>query len=100
MMRGFRFQTGEISDVADEITANGCCEMDVDDLKEIDDVFIDLGEYNINFTGNIDENAVDRVKVPEFHGRYFVTYNDDQEGYIDFHLIEEEEESYDEIFWG
>lgn len=100
--RGFRYQTGEIKDIVEELKKGNIPEIDVDNEKEYKEVIEDLKEYNIYLMENaeMDEHAVDRVKKPEFQFRMpFYNENDTSKiVYADFYTIEPPEETYADVF--
>ena len=110
LWKGIRYQTGEIKKVAEELKKGKIVEMDLDFEEELDEVITDLEEEGIYKIKDYpyDYNAIDLVENPEFMlraGFYTepVNINDINEEkilFIDFFMIEEQEEDYDEIFWG
>lgn len=98
MNRGFRYQTGEIDMVAKELEQNGFSQVDVDKESEIEEVLTDLAEYGIEHNNDytFEYKVADMNDEHEFYSR--VNFPDGK--YIDFFLVDQPEESYDEIFWG
>ncbi|WP_094551890.1 hypothetical protein [Petroclostridium xylanilyticum] len=108
--RGFRYQTGEVKEIAQKLKENGLVEADADTDEELDELIKDLEKEGIYRVEGLpyDHSARDQVEEPEFYARIgFYTkpvkvdeIDKDKILYIDFFRIEEQEESYDEIFWG
>lgn len=97
MKRGFRYQTGELDKVIKEIKENKFAQMDIDHEDEIDEVIESLAEVNPVFS-DYEQNykVADMADELEYNSR--VTFADGT--YIDFFLVDQPEETYDEIFWG
>ena len=108
--RGFRYQTGEIDEIAQKLKEGNLVEADIDKMEELDQVIQDLKEAGIFLVEGLpyDYKARDTVEEPQFHARlgfYSSSVKADEVDkdkimYIDFFLIEEDEKGYDEIFWG
>ena len=97
MERGFRYQTGEIDKVIDEITENNFAEMDIDREDELEQVLTELADIERRFADySVEYTVAGMEDKPEWHSR--VVFED--KAYIDFYLVDQPEESYDEIFWG
>lgn len=104
-LRGFRYQTGEIKTIAEKMRETGCVEADIDDVRELDEVAADLKPYGYTAVGEIDVSNPTHIDLdahPDYYGRMTFTHKDTESQlyYIDFFLIEEDEESYDEIYYG
>ncbi|MDK2799336.1 MAG: hypothetical protein PWP27_1802 [Clostridiales bacterium] len=108
--RGFRYQTGEVKEIARKLKEDIIVDVDIDCDEELDELIKDLekeGIYKIEGLA-YDDKARDLVEEPEFRFRIgFYTkpvkageIEEDKILYIDFFTIAEEEESYDEVFWG
>lgn len=102
MERGFRYQTGEIDKVVQALADDSCTEMDIDQVEELDEIFEDLAAYDIHLNQEVpyDYSAVDTVEQPEFYARITFILPTGRDAYIDFYHVDQEEEDYDEIFWG
>ncbi|OQB16033.1 MAG: hypothetical protein BWY15_00161 [Firmicutes bacterium ADurb.Bin193] len=90
MKRGFRFQTGEIKEIARELKEKGFAEVDIDIESEIQGVFDDLKEYGIFFGSDctLDYDAANSADEKEFFARASLP-----DGlYIDFYLVDQPEE--------
>lgn len=98
-MRGFRLQTGEQPEILETIRAQGSAQVDIDQEWELDDLLNDLETQGLLVGETRDSQALDYATYPDFFCRIPVTL-DNQEGYLDIFKIEEEEKSYDEVFWG
>lgn len=108
--RGFRYQTGEVKEIAEKLKQGEIVPVDIDEDEELDVLIKDLEQEGIFRVKGLSEDydALDTVENPEFRFRLgFYTQpvtkdeiNDEQIMYIDVFTIEEPEESYDEVFWG
>ncbi len=97
MKRQFRYQTGEIDKVIEEIKKSKFAQMDIDHEDEIEQVISDLADLNPVFS-DYEQNykVAEMIDEAEYHSR--VTFADGT--YVDFYLVDKQEETYDEIFWG
>lgn len=108
MFYQIRFQTGELSDIVNEMKKGNIPCMDVDDTEELNWFINQLTQHGIHKVEAIpyDKNARDRIKEPEFEFR--IAFTDKQAisteiekaklMYIDFYFPPIEEETYDPIF--
>lgn len=108
--RGFRYQTGEVKEIAQKLKVHDIVQVDLDRDEELDELIKDLEQESIYQIEGLpyDEQALDLVKEPEFRFRIgFSTgpvkadeIDRDKILFIDFFTIEEPEESYDDVFFG
>ncbi len=108
--RGFRYQTGEVQEIAKKMKEGQIVSVDIDQDEEMDELIKDLEQESIYRVEGLPEDYDARALVdePEFRfriGFYTKQVKANEIGenkilYIDFFTIEEPEESYDEIFWG
>lgn len=103
--RGFRYQTGEIEEIARLLKEGKIPEVDIDLESEIDEVIKDLGEFGFTKAEQeiaCDYNAVDKIEHPDFIFRMRLIDNqDNRECFIDFYEApNDEQDGYDEIWWG
>jgi hypothetical protein len=100
--RGFRYQTGEIKDIAEKMKKGNIPEIDIDNDEEYNSVIEDLKKYNINLMENVevDEHAVDTVEKPEFQFRttFYIENDKNKTAYADFFMIEPPDETYADVF--
>jgi hypothetical protein len=83
--------------VARELRENGFARMDVDDAGELEEVLRDLEEHGVAAKGAATAYTADGMEdEPEFYARVRFAGG----GYVDFFLVDQQEETYDEIFWG
>jgi len=103
MNRGFRYQTGEIKEVAQLMKQNIIPEIDIDKEEELEEIINDLKSYGFfRSQAKEDYNAKDKEKYPDFLYRLeFVNEDNNQKYYLDvYEAPKDSEEGYDEIFWG
>ncbi|MEZ0536359.1 hypothetical protein ACAG39_03795 [Caldicellulosiruptoraceae bacterium PP1] len=101
--RGFRYQTGEIKDVAALMKSGQIPEIDIDIPDEVEEVIKDLKDFGLALKNDIkDTEAVNKEEHSDFMFRMtFINLENKKECYLDFYEApKEEKEGYDEIFWG
>ena len=98
-MSKIRFQTGEIDAILKSLKDNRSAEVEIDFEYELEELLADLEENGMASFGELDLHAVNTVDNPDFFGRLNVMY-DGVSAALDIYMIIEEEEDYDEIFWG
>jgi hypothetical protein len=102
MKRGFRFQTGELNNIVNEIRNKKIPSVDADTEDEYRELLIDLENEGIFLAKDIglDKDATDRVKFPEFQFRaaFYIANDKKNVAYIDFYAEEPAEETYPDIF--
>ena len=102
MKRGFRYQTGEIKDIAEELKKGNIPEIDFENEEEYQGIIADLKEHKIFVSGDIrlDEDAVDRSEKPEFQFRvsFYIGNDKTRIVFADFYTIEPPEETYADAF--
>lgn len=97
MKRGFRFQTGEIESVLQELLRSGFAQMDIDMEGEVVQITSDLASLDRRYKNYRQKYVIDGMSDDEqFHSRIIF----DCGHYIDLYLADETQEDYDEIFWG
>lgn len=102
--RGFRYQTGEIDEVAKLLKEGNIPEIDIDFEYEIKEVISDLEGFGFEVaTDNAyDYDAVDKIEHPDFMFRLkMVEKSTGKICYLDFYEgPKDQEDGYDEIWWG
>jgi hypothetical protein len=107
-LRGFRYQTGEIKEIAKKLKKGEIVQVDIDIEREIDEVINDLKNQGIYKIKDMpyDYKALDGEKEPEFEMRVGFYRQEiilkqaekDKIMYIDFFHINEEEDAYGQIW--
>ena len=100
MKRAFHWQTGEVCGIIADIKEKGFAEVDIDFEAELENLLLDIEAASEGIFRD-DEVPIefilsDMEDEKDFYAR--VTLVDG--GYIDFYLVDQKEEGYDEIFWG
>lgn len=102
--RGFRYQTGEIEEVAKLLKEGNIPEIDIDFEREIEEVISDLKAYGFDVAkeNNRDYDAVDKIEHPDFMFRLkLIDTSNGKVCFVDFYEgPKDEEDGYDEIWWG
>lgn len=101
MKRGFRFQTGEFKDIANEIRKSNIPEVDIDSDKEYKELLCDLESEGIYAAEkDLDKKAINKVENPEFQYRtsFYIDNDKSKLGFIDFYTVDEPEETYADVF--
>ncbi|ADQ40640.1 hypothetical protein Calkr_1132 [Caldicellulosiruptor acetigenus I77R1B] len=102
--RGFRYQTGEIDEVAKLLKEGNIPEIDIDFEYEIQEVIGDLESFGfeVAWEDAYDYDAVDKIEHPDFMFRLkMVEKSTGKICYLDFYEgPKDQEDGYDEIWWG
>lgn len=97
--RGFRYQTGEIEELAEALKRDGNAQADIDHGDEIEIFNAALEKHDIHIDRSVepDYRAVDLNQNPEFFSRLIYDAPFGRVS-IDYFLVDQKEESYADIF--
>ncbi|WP_039763609.1 MULTISPECIES: hypothetical protein [unclassified Caldicellulosiruptor] len=102
--RGFRYQTGEIEEIAKLLKEGNIPEVDIDFEREIEEVISDLKMYGFEVAkeNSYDYDAVNKIEHPDFMFRLkLIDTATGKTCFVDFYEgPKDEDDGYDEIWWG